>query len=65
MCWYLAKDFLVSPPPPPVPSRDKAGAYGIQGLGATLVTRIHGDYYNVVGLPLHRLCTELLKVLDS
>lgn len=38
---------------------DKAGAYAIQANGATLVEQIKGDYYNVVGMPLHRLCREL------
>jgi septum formation protein len=34
---------------------DKAGAYGIQGYGATIVARVDGDYFAVMGLPLNRL----------
>ena len=34
---------------------DKAGAYGIQGFGATIVQRVDGDYFAVMGLPLQRL----------
>ena len=39
---------------------DRAGGYGIQDpFGAMAVRRIKGDYYNVVGLPLYRLCPIL------
>ncbi len=38
---------------------DKAGAYGIQGFGATLVERIDGDYFAVMGLALGRLVALL------
>lgn len=45
---------------------DKAGAYGIQDdFGALFVARVEGDYYNVVGLPLHRLYRTLRAHFDD
>ena len=38
---------------------DKAGAYGIQGFGATIVERVDGDYFAVMGLALNRLARLL------
>ncbi len=47
---------------------DKAGAYGIQGLGGLFVESLRGDYYNVMGLPICTLAQILrrfgVKILD-
>lgn len=54
LAWYLATGEW----------RGRAGAYAIQAKGAALVEEIHGDYWNVVGLPvpaLLRLAPELLR----
>lgn len=39
-------------------SLDKAGAYGIQGPSLTFISKVEGDYANVVGFPLSRFVTE-------
>ena len=41
---------------------DKAGAFGMQGLGAIFVAKVDGCYSNVVGLPLHNLENNLAKM---
>ena len=43
---------------------DKAGGYGIQGLGSVFVKEISGDFYNVVGLPVSRLYREMIEFLN-
>ncbi len=42
---------------------DKAGAYGIQGRAAVFVSRIDGDYFNVVGLPLCEIYSKLKEIM--
>ena len=44
---------------------DKAGAYGIQGLGSLFVKGIQGDFYNVVGLPISKLRIKLNEILEN
>ena len=41
---------------------DKAGAYAIQGSACKYISKIDGDYYNVMGLPVHKVYHELKKI---
>ena len=42
---------------------DKAGAFAIQGFGAKYISKIKGDYYSVVGLPVNKLYNLLKKII--
>lgn len=54
---YEIKDYIATKDP-----MDKAGSYGIQGPFAKHISKIQGDYFNVVGLPISRLYQELKKL---
>ncbi|KAK3930798.1 putative bifunctional dTTP/UTP pyrophosphatase/methyltransferase protein [Frankliniella fusca] len=44
---------------------DKAGGYGIQSIGGSLIEKIDGDYFTVMGLPLCSLSKHILQLLNE
>ncbi|XP_014473835.1 PREDICTED: maf-like protein CTC_02076 [Dinoponera quadriceps] len=46
-------------------SMDKAGGYGLQGMGGCLIEKIDGDYYTITGLPLYSLSRRLNQMFSS
>lgn len=44
---------------------DKAGGYGIQSIGSTLIKSVRGDYFNIVGFPVYHFCTQLVDLLKK
>ncbi|KAK1137550.1 hypothetical protein K0M31_002055 [Melipona bicolor] len=44
---------------------DKAGGYGIQGLGACLIEKVDGDFFTVMGLPLYSMTKQLNEIFSN
>lgn len=44
---------------------DKAGAYGIQAIGGQFVVKVEGDFFTVMGLPMHRVSIELASAIKA
>lgn len=45
--------------------RDKAGGYGLQGIGGCLIEKIEGDYYTITGLPVYALTKHLNQIFSN